>query len=79
MKKFTLIFTMMITMLSTQAQEISNDQWTIMTKTSATWCTNCGAWGWDMFKDLIDDNQDKNVIIWSSQMLPQKLTLDGGH
>ena len=57
---------MMITMLSTQAQEISNDQWTIMTKTSATWCTNCGAWGWDMFKDLIDDNQDKNVIIWSS-------------
>lgn len=66
MKKFTLFFVMMIAMLSTQAQEISNQQWTIMTKTSATWCSNCGSWGWNMFKDLIDDNQDKNVIIWSS-------------
>lgn len=57
---------MMIAMLSTQAQEISNEQWTIVTKTSATWCSNCGSWGWNLFKDLIDDNQDKNVIIWSS-------------
>ena len=57
---------MLIAMLSTQAQEISTDQWTIVTKTSATWCTNCGGWGWDMFKNLIDDNADKNVIIWSS-------------
>ncbi len=57
---------MTIAMLSTQAQEISTDQWTIMTKTSATWCGNCGSWGWDMFKDLIEDNADKNVIIWSS-------------
>jgi len=57
---------MMIAMLSTQAQEISNDQWTVMTKTSATWCSNCGSWGWDLFKDLIEDNEDKNVILWSS-------------
>lgn len=66
MKKFTLLLTMMIAMLSTQAQEVSTDQWTIVTKTSATWCSNCGSWGWDLFKDLIDDNQDKNVIVWSS-------------
>ena len=66
MKKFTLTFTMMIAMLSTQAQEVSTDQWTIMTKTSATWCGNCGSWGWDLFKDLIEDNSNKNVIIWSS-------------
>ena len=57
---------MMIAMLSTQAQEVSTDQWTIMTKTSATWCGNCGSWGWDLFKDLIEDNENKNVIIWSS-------------
>lgn len=56
----------MIAMLSTQAQEISSDQWTIVTKTSASWCSNCGSWGWDMFKNLIDDNDEKNVIIWSS-------------
>ena len=66
MKKFTLTFTMMIAMLSTQAQEVSTDQWTIMTKTSATWCGNCGSWGWDLFKDLIEDNGNKNVIIWPS-------------
>ena len=66
MKKFTLTFTMMIAMLFTQAQEVSTDQWTIMTKTSATWCGNCGSWGWDLFKDLIEDNSNKNVIIWSS-------------
>lgn len=57
---------MMIAMLSTQAQEVSTDQWTIVTKTSATWCSNCGSWGWDLFNDLIEDNDNKNVIIWSS-------------
>lgn len=57
---------MMIAMISTQAQEISNEQWTIMTKTSATWCTNCGSWGWDLFEGIIEDNEDKNVILWSS-------------
>ena len=56
----------MIAMISTQAQEVSTDQWSVVTKTSATWCGNCGSWGWDMFKNLIDDNADKNVIIWSS-------------
>ena len=56
----------MIAMLSTQAQEVSTDQWTIVTKTSATWCSNCGSWGWDLFNDLIEDNDNKNVIIWSS-------------
>ena len=66
MKKFTLIFTMMVAMLSTYAQEISNEQWTIVTKTSATWCSNCGSWGWDMFNNLIEDNTDKNVILWAS-------------
>lgn len=66
MKKVTLFLTLMITVLSTQAQEISNEQWTILTKTSASWCTNCGGTAWDLFKDLIDDNADKNVIVWSS-------------
>lgn len=66
MKKFTLIFTMLTAMLSTQAQDVSNKQWTIMTKTSATWCGNCGSWGWDLFKEIIDDNQEKNVVIWTS-------------
>lgn len=56
----------MVAMISTQAQEISNEQWTVVTKTTATWCTNCGSWGWDLFKDLIDDNANKNVILWAS-------------
>lgn len=66
MKKITLIIASVFFALSLYAQEVNKEQWTIITKRSATWCPHCGGWGWDLFKDLIDDNADKNVIIWAA-------------
>lgn len=66
MKKITLLVVSVFFALSLYAQEVNKEQWTIITKKSATWCPHCGNWGWDLFKDLIDDNADKNVIIWSA-------------
>lgn len=66
MKKFTLMLVACLFVATTNAQEISTESWTMITKRTATWCPHCGAWGWDMFKNIIDDNADKNVIVWSA-------------
>lgn len=45
------------------AQEVAEVQKTLLTKITATWCPNCGTWGWTFFEDIIVDNQDKAVFI----------------
>jgi len=47
------------------AQEISKKQWTLFSKTTADWCTNCGSWGWNMHKQLIEKVGNKETIIWA--------------
>lgn len=47
------------------AQEISKKQWTLFSKTTADWCTNCGSWGWNMTKQLIEKVGNKETIIWA--------------
>jgi len=50
--------------VSVNAQEISNEQWTMVSKKTATWCPFCGQWGWT-FKDfLLEDYRDDNVVVW---------------
>lgn len=68
MKYFTLLFVVFFSFASTsvKAQEIDTDQWAMVSKRTADWCTFCGTWGWQLLEDLIDDNQDKNVILWST-------------
>ncbi len=47
-----------------QAQEITvpQTQRPLITKRTASWCPNCGGWGWTFFRNLIDDNKDKAVF-----------------
>jgi hypothetical protein len=46
--------------LTLSAQEAR--QQALVVKKTATWCSNCGSWGWTWFKDIIADTQEENVI-----------------
>ena len=44
-------------------QTVPNKQKSLITKITATWCPNCGGWGWSFFDDIYEDNKDKALII----------------
>ena len=46
----------------TSSAQVTNQQYSIITKISADWCINCGTWAWDAFEDMQVDLADKNVI-----------------
>ena len=50
--------------MAVNAQEISEEQWSLVTKKTADWCTFCGGWGWT-FKDyLLEDQEGLPVVFW---------------
>ena len=44
--------------LSAQTFDIPEQQRPLVTKRTATWCSNCGSWGWDFFELLLEDNAE---------------------
>lgn len=62
-----IIITLLIStaFLQLQAQEISKEQWTLFSKTTADWCSNCGSWGWNMHKQLVEKFENKNTLSWA--------------
>ncbi len=66
MKKLLLLACLITGTLSMNAQEISTDQWYLVTKKTADWCTFCGQWGWTFKNNIIADQQDKPTVVWSS-------------
>lgn len=64
MKKLLLFSFIVFGLLSIRAQEISNQQWSMITKTTSDDCVACGDWGWD-FKDiLLEDYSADPVVFW---------------
>ncbi len=65
MKKrfFTLLLSTCLSFSTVFAQEVPEVQSTILTKITATWCPNCGDWGWTFFKEIIEDNTGKATFI----------------
>lgn len=61
-RTFTLLIAALF-ILKASAQQVLEEQRTLITKRTATWCPNCGTWGWTLMQGLIEDNQDKAVII----------------
>ena len=57
---FSILF---LTLSSGLAQDVPEVQQSLITKITATWCPNCGGWGWTFFDNLYDDNADKAVLI----------------
>lgn len=45
------------------AQQVEQKQRSLITKRTASWCPNCGTWGWTFFEDLREDNTDKALLI----------------
>lgn len=35
----------------------------LITKRTATWCPNCGSWGWDAMEEMIDEADDKVLVL----------------
>ena len=64
MKKRFLLFTL-IGFISFQmlGQDVPQEQRTLITKVTASWCINCGTWGWTLFEGLVEDNSEKAVLI----------------
>ncbi|MBK7342958.1 MAG: T9SS type A sorting domain-containing protein [Saprospiraceae bacterium] len=64
----------------THAQEVQDKQMSLVVKKTATWCSNCGSWGWQWFKELIEDTDGDAYTIalhsTSSQLKPP-MDLDG--
>lgn len=76
-KKFA-IFMLVLSSLCVAAQSSSVTQKTLITKRTATWCPNCGTWGWDMAKSL-EELQNENAIIVRahySGILESKVAID---
>ena len=49
---------------TSQAQiTVEETQRSIFTKITATWCPNCGTWGWTFMENMIDEIDDKAIVI----------------
>jgi len=62
-KKITLFFISTVIGFNLQAQNVPEVQQTLITKVTATWCTNCGTWGWSFYEGLSEDNDDKALML----------------
>ncbi len=58
-----LLYTTLITCLTISLSFGQAVKKPLLTKRTATWCPNCGAWGWTFFKDVIDISEDKALVI----------------
>ncbi len=66
MKKSLLLISFCFLMASGLfAQDVVQEQRTLLTKITATWCPNCGAWAWDFFEEILEDNHGKAVFVGS--------------
>ncbi|HHB79571.1 MAG TPA: hypothetical protein ENK85_10105, partial [Saprospiraceae bacterium] len=64
MKKILLLLLAVGISYLAQAQEVPQTQSSLIIKKTASWCPPCGGWGWDLFEQLIDDN-DSQAILWA--------------
>lgn len=64
-QSFILAIIFLSALTATNAQDITvpATQRTLISKRTASWCSLCGGWGWTFFRNLIDDNADKAVLL----------------
>lgn len=60
--KFYLFSIAIIFCCQLTAQSYSYSQKTLVTKRTATWCPNCGTWGWD-FAKAIEELENENIVL----------------
>ena len=62
-KKTFMLLIAALFIMKAAAQQVEEVQRSLITKRTATWCPNCGTWGWTLFEGLIEDNEDKAVLM----------------
>lgn len=62
-KKTFMLLVAALFIMKAAAQQVEEVQRTLITKRTASWCINCGTWGWTLFDGLVADNEDKSVLI----------------
>ncbi len=79
-RSLSLLVSFLFLLSISQAQNVEEKQMSLVVKKTATWCSNCGSWGWQWFKDLIDETEGDAFSIalhsTSSQLKPPN-NLDG--
>ncbi len=45
------------------SQTVTKEQTPLVVKKTATWCTPCGTWGWELFDEIWNEAGDKSVIL----------------
>ncbi|MCF8236797.1 MAG: T9SS type A sorting domain-containing protein [Saprospiraceae bacterium] len=63
LRTVSLLFSFCFILAVGQAQEVQEKQMSLVVKKTATWCPNCGSWGWEWFKDLINETEDQAFCI----------------
>jgi len=63
MRQRFLLLAFSFAFLTLQAQDVMEQQTPLITKITATWCSNCGSWGWDLFENVLEDNKGKAIMI----------------
>ena len=63
-KLFTLFVLLgLVVQLSAQEIEVEPIQLTLITKRTADWCPPCGAWGWNAFEGILEDNGNRAISL----------------
>ncbi len=57
---FTLLMALCLSVVAVAQEPV---QRSLITKRTATWCSNCGNWGWAFMEGLMEDNGDKATYI----------------
>ncbi|MEE9437625.1 MAG: hypothetical protein V3V14_01415, partial [Saprospiraceae bacterium] len=65
MKNVFILVLFVFGFFSLQAQELSDKQWSLVSKKTADWCPPCGGYAWDFYHDLIDDQQNEPTLLWA--------------
>jgi hypothetical protein len=59
-----LAFALLLPLTGTgQDIEVPQTNHPLITKRTATWCPNCGSYGWTLFRDLLSDNQSNALVV----------------
>jgi hypothetical protein len=67
MKQLSLLSLILVFPLLLAAQDIEVPQTNkpLIVKYTASWCPNCGTWGWSLFRNLLDDNSEDALLVAS--------------
>jgi len=63
MKRILFLLSFLTYTVFSTAQEVLPKQQALITKIAATWCINCGTWGWNTYEGILEENAENALII----------------